>query len=183
MNEGFFLHSAVQTKKIKWKVDRCSKLVCLLFIWVSISVKCKRWIMAKDEVIANNDVPKDDKKRQISVRGIAQLENVSEIMNGFNRHLHYTLVKDRNIATLRDYYFALAYCVKDHMASRWIRTQQKIFEDDPKVNVFFYFYSFTRLHFSHKNTVLSRSSKESMYLVTLQKRNLMKNMLLFVFTF
>lgn len=98
--------------------------------------------MAKDEVIANNDVPKDDKKRQISVRGIAQLENVSEIINGFNRHLHYTLVKDRNIATLRDYYFALAYCVKDHMASRWIRTQQKIFEDDPKVNVVFYFYFF-----------------------------------------
>lgn len=89
--------------------------------------------MGKDDVIAKNGVSNDERKRQISVRGIAQLENVSDVMNGFNRHLHYTLVKDRNIATLRDFYFALAYCVKDHMASRWIRTQQKIAEEDPKV--------------------------------------------------
>ena len=75
----------------------------------------------------------DDRKRQISVRGIAQLENVSEVKDGFNRHLHYTLVKDRNVATMRDYYMALAHCVKDHMASRWIRTQQRLHETDPKV--------------------------------------------------
>lgn len=78
----------------------------------------------------------DDKKtKQISVRGIAQFESVSEIVRGFNRHLHYTLVKDRNIANFRDYYFALAFCVKDHLASRWIRTQQRVFESNPKVGV------------------------------------------------
>uniref|UniRef100_A0A2M4A0E8 Alpha-1,4 glucan phosphorylase n=1 Tax=Anopheles triannulatus TaxID=58253 RepID=A0A2M4A0E8_9DIPT len=73
-----------------------------------------------------------DKRKQISVRGIAQLEDVNEIKKDFNRHLHYTLVKDRNVATVRDYYFALAHTVKDHLVSRWIRTQQYYYEKDPK---------------------------------------------------
>lgn len=75
-----------------------------------------------------------DLRKQISVRGIAQVEDVSEIKTGFNRHLHYTLIKDRNVATMRDYYFALAHCVRDHMVSRWIRTQQSYHERDPKVS-------------------------------------------------
>jgi len=73
-----------------------------------------------------------DKRKQISVRGIAQVENVANIKKTFNRHLHYTLVKDRNVATDRDYYFALAHTVKDHLVSRWIRTQQYWYEKDPK---------------------------------------------------
>ena len=74
-----------------------------------------------------------DKRKQISVRGIAQVEDVTEVKKGFNRHLHFSLIKDRNVATPRDYYFALAHCVKDHLVSRWIRTQQHYFEKDPKV--------------------------------------------------
>uniref|UniRef100_A0A8C9NMS0 Alpha-1,4 glucan phosphorylase n=1 Tax=Serinus canaria TaxID=9135 RepID=A0A8C9NMS0_SERCA len=50
----------------------------------------------------------------------------------FNRHLHFTLVKDRNVATPRDYYFALAHTVRDHLVGRWIRTQQHYYERDPK---------------------------------------------------
>lgn len=76
-----------------------------------------------------------DRRKQISVRGIAQVEDVSAIKSGFNRHLHYTLIKDRNVATTRDYYFALAHCVRDHLVSRWIRTQQSYYERDPKVNM------------------------------------------------
>ncbi|XP_037025265.1 glycogen phosphorylase [Bradysia coprophila] len=78
--------------------------------------------------------PKTDheKRKQISVRGIAQVENVGEVKNSFNRHLHYTLVKDRNVSTPRDYYFAIAHTVRDHMVSRWIRTQQYYYEKDPK---------------------------------------------------
>lgn len=79
-----------------------------------------------------------DRRKQISVRGIAQVENVGEVKKGFNRHLHYTLVKDRNVATTRDYYFALAHTVKDHLVSRWIRTQQYYYEKDPKVSFFFF---------------------------------------------
>jgi Glucan phosphorylase len=74
-----------------------------------------------------------EKRKQISVRGIAQVENVTNIKKSFNRHLHYTLVKDRNVSTPRDYYFALAHSVKDNLVSRWIRTQQYYYEKDPKV--------------------------------------------------
>ncbi|KRT86264.1 hypothetical protein AMK59_582 [Oryctes borbonicus] len=73
-----------------------------------------------------------ERRKQISVRGIAEVADVNEIKKTFNRHLHYTLVKDRNVATVRDYYFALAHTVKDHLVSRWIRTQQYYYETDPK---------------------------------------------------
>uniref|UniRef100_A0A8B9KKS9 Alpha-1,4 glucan phosphorylase n=1 Tax=Astyanax mexicanus TaxID=7994 RepID=A0A8B9KKS9_ASTMX len=73
-----------------------------------------------------------EKRKQISIRGIVGVENVAELKKGFNRHLHFTLVKDRNVATARDYYFALAHTVRDHLVGRWIRTQQFYYETDPK---------------------------------------------------
>ncbi|KAF3707854.1 Glycogen phosphorylase, brain form [Channa argus] len=73
-----------------------------------------------------------EKRKQISVRGIAGLGDVAEIKRSFNRHLHFTLVKDRNVATPRDFYFALAHTVRDHLVGRWIRTQQYYYEKDPK---------------------------------------------------
>jgi len=74
-----------------------------------------------------------DRRKQISVRGIAQVENVSNIKKAFSRHVHYTLVKDRNVATSRDYYHSLAHTIRDHLVGRWIRTQQYYYEKDPKV--------------------------------------------------
>ncbi|XP_018413882.1 PREDICTED: glycogen phosphorylase, liver form isoform X2 [Nanorana parkeri] len=76
-----------------------------------------------------------EKRKQISIRGIVGVENVSELKKGFNRHLHFTLVKDRNVATTRDYYFALAHTVRDHLVGRWIRTQQYYYEKDPKLGL------------------------------------------------
>ncbi|CAK5113573.1 unnamed protein product [Meloidogyne enterolobii] len=73
-----------------------------------------------------------DRHKQISVRGIAQVENVANIKKTFNRHLHFSMIKDRNVSTPRDYYFALAHTVRDHLVSRWIRTQQHYYEKDPK---------------------------------------------------
>ncbi|KAJ6654167.1 hypothetical protein lerEdw1_007264 [Lerista edwardsae] len=73
-----------------------------------------------------------EKRKQISVRGLAGVENVADLKKNFNRHLHFTLVKDRNVATPRDYYFALAHTVRDHLIGRWIRTQQYYYEKDPK---------------------------------------------------
>jgi len=73
-----------------------------------------------------------DRRKQISVRHIAQVENVANVKKTFTRHLHYTLIKDRHVATPRDYYFALANTVKDHLVSRWIKTQQYYYETDPK---------------------------------------------------
>ncbi|XP_059497433.1 glycogen phosphorylase, muscle form [Stegostoma tigrinum] len=73
-----------------------------------------------------------ERRKQISVRGLAGVENVADLKKNFNRHLHFTLVKDRNVATPRDYYLALAHTVRDHLVGRWIRTQQYYYEKDPK---------------------------------------------------
>lgn len=102
--------------------------------------------------MAQNPLTDHDKRKQISVRGVASLDTVAEInkvccnksfvkvmfltfldLQTFNRHLHFTLVKDRIVATHRDYYFALAETVRDHLVGRWIRTQQYYYEKDPKV--------------------------------------------------
>ncbi|CAF2343699.1 unnamed protein product [Rotaria sp. Silwood2] len=70
--------------------------------------------------------------KQISICGIPLLENVQAVKKTFNRHLHFAVVKDRDIATDRDYYQSLAYTVRDHLVGRWIRTQQYHYETDAK---------------------------------------------------
>ena len=79
--------------------------------------------------------PKTDRERrkEISIRGIPDVKDVNGIKENFNRHLHYTQVKDRNVASLRDYYLSLAHVVWDHMTGRWIRTEQRYDEIDAKV--------------------------------------------------
>ena len=73
------------------------------------------------------------RKKQISMRNIPQLEDVTAVKNSFNRHLHHTLVKDRHVATKRDFYKSIAYTVRDQLVEKWIRTQQHYYEVDPKV--------------------------------------------------
>lgn len=73
---------------------------------------------------------------QITIRHLPSLENVAEIKQSFNRHLHYTLAKDRNVATQRDHMVALSHTVREHLFSRWLRTQQAYFDQDPKVRFF-----------------------------------------------
>lgn len=53
-----------------------------------------------------------EKRKQISVRGIAQVENVSEMKKGFNRHLHYTLVIKIyfNFKSNKKFIFKLFFC-------------------------------------------------------------------------
>ena len=75
-----------------------------------------------------------EKRKQISVGQIPVLENVKLIKESFNRHLHYTCVKDRNVATNKDFYEALAHTVRDEMCSRWIKSQQLYYQKDPKVD-------------------------------------------------
>ncbi|CAF3811437.1 unnamed protein product [Rotaria sordida] len=70
--------------------------------------------------------------RQLSIRDIPMLENVQEVKKIFNRHLHFTVAKDRDIATSHDYYTTVAYTVRDHLIGRWIRTNQHHFENDEK---------------------------------------------------
>ncbi|CAB1343499.1 unnamed protein product [Coregonus sp. 'balchen'] len=98
-----------------------------------------------------------EKRKQISVRGIAGLGDVIEIKKSFNRHLHFTLVKDRNVATPRDYYFALAHTVRDHLVGRWIRTQQYYYEKDPK-----------RIHYLSLEFYMGRTLQNTMINLGLQ---------------
>ncbi|XP_078145004.1 glycogen phosphorylase, brain form [Centroberyx gerrardi] len=98
-----------------------------------------------------------EKRKQISVRGIAGLGDVAEIKRSFNRHLHFTLVKDRNVATPRDYYFALAHTVRDHLVGRWIRTQQYYYEKDPK-----------RIHYLSLEFYMGRTLQNTMINLGLQ---------------
>lgn len=74
------------------------------------------------------------RKKQISMRSIPQLEDVSAVKQSFNRHLHHTLVKDRHVATKHDFYMASAFTVRDKLVDNWIRTQQHYYKEDPKVN-------------------------------------------------
>uniref|UniRef100_A0A8D3E222 Alpha-1,4 glucan phosphorylase n=1 Tax=Scophthalmus maximus TaxID=52904 RepID=A0A8D3E222_SCOMX len=108
-----------------------------------------------------------DRKKQISVRGLAGVENVADLKLNFNRHLHFTLVKDRNVATRRDYYFALANTVRDHLIGRWIRTQQHYYEKDPK-RVYYIsleFYMGRTLQNTMVNLALENACDEATYQV------------------
>jgi starch phosphorylase len=82
--------------------------------------------------ITPSPVSKQKGAKQISIRGIPMLENVQAVIKTFNRHLHFTVVKDRDVATERDYYTSLAYTVRDHLIGRWIRTHQHQYESDGK---------------------------------------------------
>ncbi|KAM4690278.1 LOW QUALITY PROTEIN: glycogen phosphorylase, liver form [Rhinophrynus dorsalis] len=106
-----------------------------------------------------------EKRKQISIRGIVGVENVAELKKGFNRHLHFTLVKDRNVATTRDYYFALAHTVRDHLVGRWIRTQQYYYEKDPKRTYYLSleFYMGRTLQNTMINLGLQNACDESIY--------------------
>ena len=73
-----------------------------------------------------------DRRKQISIRGLPLLENVASVKKTFNRHLHFSIAKDRNVATNRDYFLSTAFTVRDHLVGRWIRTQQHYYDTDPK---------------------------------------------------
>ncbi|CAL8077181.1 unnamed protein product [Calicophoron daubneyi] len=59
-------------------------------------------------------------------------ESVANLKQAFNRHLHFDVVKDRNVATMRDFYMAFAHVVWDQICSRWIHTKQFCRSNDPK---------------------------------------------------
>ncbi|KAL0993942.1 hypothetical protein UPYG_G00115870 [Umbra pygmaea] len=115
-----------------------------------------------------------DRRKQISVRGLAGPENVAELKMAFNRHLHFTLVKDRNVANKRDYYFALANTVRDHLVGRWIRTQQYYYEKDPK-RVYYIsleFYMGRTLQNTMVNLALENACDEAIYQLGLDMEEL-----------
>ncbi|MDK9717250.1 MAG: glycogen/starch/alpha-glucan phosphorylase [Trichlorobacter sp.] len=57
---------------------------------------------------------------------------VKDLQKSFIYHLQHTLVKDKYSATKADMYLALAYAVRDLLATRWIDTQQSYYIKDAK---------------------------------------------------
>jgi starch phosphorylase len=57
---------------------------------------------------------------------------VKDLQKSFIYHLQHTLVKDKYSATKADMYLALAYAVRDLLATRWIDTQQSYYINDSK---------------------------------------------------
>jgi starch phosphorylase len=49
----------------------------------------------------------------------------SKLIHDFNKHLTFSLAKDRNTATQTDYYTALARTVRDQLVSQWIKTSKR----------------------------------------------------------
>lgn len=110
------------------KFDDFHPILCCIACIVAVYY-LKHRILVKMAAKPQTDA---DKRKQISVRGIAVVENVTNFKRAFSRHIHYTLVKDRNVATPRDYSQTMIYTVRDHLVSRWIRTQQHYYDIDPK---------------------------------------------------
>ncbi|WAR08674.1 PYG-like protein [Mya arenaria] len=76
----------------------------------------------------------DLRRKAISISGIGAHEGNEEesIKKQFNRHLHYTLVKDRSNASNKDFFHALALTVRDYLSGRWLRTYQHYYREDVK---------------------------------------------------
>uniref|UniRef100_A0A8C1Q169 Alpha-1,4 glucan phosphorylase n=1 Tax=Cyprinus carpio TaxID=7962 RepID=A0A8C1Q169_CYPCA len=115
-----------------------------------------------------------DRKKQISVKGLAGVENVTDLKKNFNRHLHFTLVKDRHVSTKRDYYFALVHTVRDHLVNRWIRTQQSYYKKDPKrvYHLSLEFYMGRTLQNTMVNLALENACDEALYQLGLDMEEL-----------
>ncbi len=74
---------------------------------------------------------KDDKKEQTpDVWGSRRGLSLGALKRGFQDHLRYTQGRIHDIATLNDYYMALAYTVKDRLLHRWIRSAETYLKGD-----------------------------------------------------
>ncbi len=57
---------------------------------------------------------------------------VKDLQRSFIYHLQHTIVRDKYSATKADMYLALAYAVRDLLATRWLDTQQSYYINDAK---------------------------------------------------
>ncbi|HAO99179.1 MAG TPA: glycogen phosphorylase [Fibrobacteres bacterium] len=55
-----------------------------------------------------------------------------EFQSAFQRHLEFSLGKDKYSATSYDKYLAACYAVREHLIRRWIKTQQTYYKQDSK---------------------------------------------------
>ncbi|MEK7992078.1 MAG: glycogen/starch/alpha-glucan phosphorylase [Thiotrichaceae bacterium] len=58
--------------------------------------------------------------------------DVATIQNDILNHLTHTVAKERTNATERDWFFAVAFTVRDYLSERWIETAKACYEQDSK---------------------------------------------------
>lgn len=73
-----------------------------------------------------------NRQRATSVSHVEPEDDVDAVKRDFISHIHYNLIKDRNLATDSDYFNALVNVVKNHLVPQWLKTQQTYYEKDPK---------------------------------------------------
>ncbi|CAF1421948.1 unnamed protein product, partial [Didymodactylos carnosus] len=56
---------------------------------------------------------------------LAILKNVQKIKEAIRHHLYFTLRKTQNNTTMNDYYFGLAYTVRDCLVEQWIQASKQ----------------------------------------------------------
>ncbi|MDP3830523.1 MAG: glycogen/starch/alpha-glucan phosphorylase, partial [Ignavibacteriaceae bacterium] len=71
------------------------------------------------------------KKSSIFFTDTEQVESYS-LSNQFAEHMEFILVKDKITAVQDDAYFALSMSIRDRLVRKWLRTQQKYMDTDPK---------------------------------------------------
>nr|CAH8874746.1 unnamed protein product [Trichobilharzia regenti] len=74
-------------------------------------------------------------RRSSSFKNVYVEQDAITLRDSFNRNLHFYVVKDRNIATMRDFYVALARTVWEQLCSRWMRTREVYATEDPKLGL------------------------------------------------
>lgn len=71
------------------------------------------------------------KKNSIFFTDTETIESYS-LSNQFAEHMEFILVKDKNTAVQDDAYYALSMSIRDRLVRKWLRTQQKYMDVDPK---------------------------------------------------
>ncbi len=62
----------------------------------------------------------------------SQLEKIEQLKNDFKRHMALTVAHDLANSSALDRYTALAHTVRDRIISRWVKTQDSYYHENPK---------------------------------------------------
>jgi glycogen phosphorylase len=72
------------------------------------------------------------KKTAKSTKKVIALPKLSPVKQALHNHLVFSCFKTEDAATPRDWYYAAAYTVRDHVVERWIKTTDSYYLQDPK---------------------------------------------------
>ncbi len=62
----------------------------------------------------------------------AAIDDVAAIRKSLTDHLLYSVGKDPQLATSRDWYLAAAFALRDRLIAAWVRTMRSYYENDVK---------------------------------------------------